>query len=162
MHVIKRSTKYFILIWLLVTPVAAFAVNVVWDLGNTLIRPSRMKTAQSIGMVNSLMFYLGHGPAASEIIRTTMFDVLSYGDSPQVDRYTPKGPTGIPMPIPMQQWLKGKLSSKELLNLALERSASYPDYVHDEDREMVESIFVPAPTTPLRVPDILDSPIRRR
>jgi len=126
---------------LLFISTCCFAANIIWDLGGTLIRPSTMRTAQSIGLVNSVMFFFDHGSDASNVLRKNMFKVLSYGDPTPVTRYTPKDPTGIPMPVPMQQWFKGKLSSQDLLNLALERSASYPNYPDEHVRLMVESTF---------------------
>ncbi len=144
MHVIQHNNKKYLtimLIWLLTASVTSFGVNVIWDLGGTLIRPSRMKSAQYIGLITSFKFFLDHGTSSSDVLRKTMFEVLSHGDPVPITRYTPKDPAGIPMPVPMQQWFKGKLSSSALRSLALKRSASYPDYPDDHVRQMVNSTF---------------------
>jgi putative hydrolase of the HAD superfamily len=105
--------KYIISILLVLTS-SLYSKTIIWDLGDTLFKTSRLGIAHDIGFWYFLkyLFFEWKSPNIQPIV----FDILNKIDpSDEYPHDKALDAQGRPLPIVMHKWLQGAITSQELL-----------------------------------------------
>ena len=93
---------------------SAYSKTIIWDLGDTLFRSSRIKIAYHIGF--SYFFFYALMDLKNPNIKPILFDILEKMNPSDLDPVeVATDNEGTPMPILMNEWLAGVITGKELL-----------------------------------------------
>lgn len=112
----------------------------IWDLGYTLIEPNHFYIARQIGMRDCLCMYVRFGSMAFNALNESVYDVLMNGEEEYL-ACVPNDPEGRLMPNCMCDWIKSTKTNKEVLDHALQKANTYPDYINDRHKRLTKSII---------------------
>src|SRR5205085_2208587 len=103
-----RVNMLILLVFLAIfTAIEVQAKVIIWDLGEVLLRPSKIHAARShIGIWNSLVFSLENGSNTKDLMSTSLFDVLKRCPEQCNSACIAVDSDGKPLPPVMQDWLR--------------------------------------------------------
>ena len=122
---LKKNFYTFIFLLMFSTTQHSFSKTIIWDLGETLFTISRLKIAYKIGISHFISYALidWQNPNIQPII----FDILEkINPTEEFPKEIATDNEGNPLPIIMNKWLAGIISSKELI-------VSVDDYIEHLD-----------------------------
>jgi len=146
--------------------VSLSAKNLVFDLGLTLIEPSKISVGSHLGFADTASFWLKYGSASTKLISQTLIDVLNHNEAngsrspafkkPRLKpttltnitaileedplKFIPCDPLGNPMPPLMCEWLKGTETCTNTLQKSLAKVDQFPHYKSKQHKDIIHRL----------------------
>lgn len=119
---------------------------IIWDLGYTLIHPSKMFIAKKLGLSDAGVWYLKHGKKAKSLLHDSVFDVLADACGMNTESEA-RDMEGNDLPNCMCDWLDGSKTAECVLQKAKAHISDYKDFLSAQHKKLtlrtLEWLFTP-------------------